>query len=123
MNKAYFCNTGETLYAGGPSAATLSLSTLNCTALLISLQKTFPIRSDSSHHHRALLPLPFTHPSPNSGPPSLLAALCFRHRLVSLELDEQRSGAAHRLDNGETLRDTLLARQQPAHHVGTHTPA
>ena len=45
---------------------------------------------------------PPTAPLPQPNRPALSRRLVFRHRLISL--DEQRSGAAHRLDNGETLR-------------------
>ena len=71
------------------------------------ISQTFPLsfyktgklfQRDDSHHtpHTALTPLTAPYHSHAS---SSLAALCFRHLRVSL--DEQRSGATHRLDNGE----------------------
>ena len=74
--------------------------------LIISLKHTLRISALKAHitavRYSYSSPSPTLH-LPDSTQP-LLAALCFRHRLVSLELDEQRNGAAHRLDNGETLQ-------------------
>eukprot|EP00964_Phaeocystis_antarctica_P129850 scaffold93712_cov69-Phaeocystis_antarctica.AAC.2 len=51
------------------------------------------------------------HPSPK--PTQLSRRLVFRHRFISL--DEQRSGAAHRLDNG--VRCCAIPQQQPLGHA------
>eukprot|EP00964_Phaeocystis_antarctica_P030007 scaffold16915_cov69-Phaeocystis_antarctica.AAC.4 len=65
----------------------------------------------------ATAPRPSPRLNPTHSRPALSPPCVPPHRLVSL--DEQRSGAAHRLDNGETLRYATPARYQ----VGTHTPA
>ena len=52
--------------------------------------------------HLAAHTAPPTAPLPQPNRPALSRRLVFRQRFISL--DEQRSGAAHRLDNDETLR-------------------